>query len=73
MKRFMLAMAVLALAATGVADAQQAVVRQPRPQVTRSYRSYSVAPSTRGQVRHAGDATWRRADSKANGQFHGGR
>jgi hypothetical protein len=73
MRRFMMAVAVLGFVAAGVADAQQVAVRQPRPQVTRSYRSYSVAPATRGSVRKSGEATWRHADSKASGQYHGGR
>jgi hypothetical protein len=54
-------------------------VQQVRPQVTRSYRSYSVSPSTelRGSSqysrRHSGHATWRHGDSKAKGQYHSGR
>lgn len=48
----------------------------PRP-VRRSYRSYSVSPSTQRAMSsrgyHASHATWRHADSKATGQFHSGR
>lgn len=70
----MLALA-MAIVGTGVAFAQQPV--QPRPQVTRSYRSYSVAPAPRGTAaprsRAASDATWRHAEAKPAGQFHGGR
>jgi len=71
-------LAVLVMVATvvgmGVARAQQPV--QPRPQVTRSYRSYSVAPAARPtaqRTRASSDATWRHADSKAGGHFSGGR
>lgn len=73
MRRFIMAVAVLGFAAVGAADAQQVVVRQPRPQATRSYRSYSVTPSARAAVRRGSEATWRHADSKANGHYHGGR
>ena len=49
----------------------------PRPQTTRSYRSYSVNPSTRGTTaqrsRLANDATWRHAEAKPAGQYHSGR
>lgn len=75
MRRFVMAVAMLGFAAAGAADAQQVVVRQPRPQATatRSYRSYSVTPSARAAVRRGSEATWRHADSKANGHYHGGR
>ena len=43
----------------------------------RTYRSYSVSPSTRSAMYsrgyHASHATWRHADSKATGQFRSGR
>jgi hypothetical protein len=81
--------AVLVAGFTATAMAQQAVVepqprvapqvQQVRPQVTRSYRSYSVSPSTepagssRYSKRHSGHATWRHGDSKARGQYHSGR
>ena len=75
MKRFVMLLVVAAVIGTGVAFAQQAA--QPRPQTTRSYRSYSVSPSTRGNAaqrsREASDATWRHADAKPTGQFHSGR
>jgi hypothetical protein len=48
----------------------------PRP-VRRTYRSYSVSPSTQRAMSsrgyHASHATWRHADSKATGQFRSGR
>lgn len=75
MKRHAMLVLVATVVGAGVASAQQAV--PPRPQTTRSYRSYSVNPSTRGTTasrgRQAGDATWRHADAKPTGQFHGGR
>jgi hypothetical protein len=58
---------------------QQVQVRQAAPPVTRSYRSYSVRPSSelRGSVRysprHSSEATWRHGDSKAMGNYHSGR
>lgn len=59
----------------GVVHAQQPAQRSP--QATRSYRSYSVSPSTRANApqrsRGASDATWRHAEAKPTGQFHGGR
>lgn len=67
----------LALMVMGAVQAQQPVVREVRPQTARSYRSYSVAPTPRGDVRRGAargsDATWRHADSKATGHFHGGK
>lgn len=74
MKRLAMLMVVVTVVGTGVAFAQQPV--QPRPQVTRSYRSYSVSPAMRPtaqRTRAASDATWRHADSKAAGHFSGGR
>ena len=75
MSRLAMLVVVVAVVGTGVAFAQQPVA--PRPQTTRSYRSYSVSPSTRvpaaQRTRAASDATWRHAESKPTGQFHGGR
>ena len=71
MKRIAILVLVLTVVGTGVSFGQQ--VRQVRPQATRSYRSYSVAPSTRVRDRRATDATWRHADAKPSGQFHSGR
>jgi hypothetical protein len=71
MKRIAILVLVLAVVGTGVSFGQQ--VRQVRPQANRSYRSYSVAPSTRVRDRRATDATWRHADAKPSGQFHSGR
>lgn len=75
MKRFAMLVVAVAVAGTGISFAQQSV--QPRPPTTRSYRSYSVAPSTRGssaqRSRSANDATWRHADAKPQGQYHSGR
>ena len=75
MKRFVMLVLVATAVGSGVAQAQQAA--QPRPQATRSYRSYSVSPATRGsappRTRQASDATWRHAEAKPTGQFHGGR
>lgn len=74
MKRFAMLVVAAAVIGMGVSNAQQPV--QPRPQTTRSYRSYSVSPSTRGssqRVKTANEATWRQADAKPHGQFHGGR
>lgn len=86
MRRIALCMIVLAGMSVGAAHGQQAapakseteprVTTPAKPQVTRAYRSYSVAPSNRSVVRHRGHAshaTWRHADSKAAGQFHSGR
>jgi hypothetical protein len=77
MARAFMAMMALALMIVGVAQAQQPVVREVRPQTTRSYRSYSVTPAPRGDVRrtneHDAHATWRHADSKAQGRYHTGR
>lgn len=86
MKWSFMPMAAVALFVASTAVAQQVVV-QPRarvvqPQVRtvqpiRSYRSYSVRPSQpqRADARspaHAGEATWRHADSKAAGHYTGG-
>jgi hypothetical protein len=71
MKRIAILALVLTVVGTGVSFGQQ--VRQVRPQATRTYRSYSVAPSTRVRDRRATDATWRHADAKPSGQFHSGR
>jgi hypothetical protein len=74
MKRIAILALVLTLVGTGVSFGQQVQqVRQVRPQATRTYRSYSVAPSTRVRDRRATDATWRHADAKPSGQFHSGR
>ncbi|MFM7207606.1 MAG: hypothetical protein ACKO4T_13165 [Planctomycetaceae bacterium] len=82
MKRLAMVLAVLAAVGTGAAQAQQSAPPRPQstrsyPQATRSYRSYSVSPSTSAanaqRARGAADATWRHADAKAQGQFHGGR
>ena len=76
MTRTMMLMAVMVIGLTGVAAAQQ-VVRPTAPQTTRSYRSYSVTPAPRGDVRrggpHASDATWRHANAKAAGHYSSGR
>ncbi|NCA11439.1 hypothetical protein EBR56_06470 [bacterium] len=79
-------MLALVLSVAGTAMAQQVTVVQPQAvraaQPTRSYRSYSVAPSTQaaatmGDVRptgrHAGEASWRHATAKAAGHYRGGR
>lgn len=75
MKRFVMLVVAVAVVGAGVSFAQQAA--QPRPQATRSYRSYSVSPTPRanaaGRARLQQDATWRHADAKASGQFHSGR
>jgi hypothetical protein len=75
MKRFAMLVVAAAVVGTGISYAQQPV--QPRPRTTRSYRSYSVSPSTRGNAaqrsRAAAEATWRHADAKPQGQFHSGR
>ncbi len=82
MTRSLMLFIVVVAAFAGVAQAQQAqqaqqAVRQPVPQATRSYRSYSVAPAPRGDVRrgspHASEATWRHANAKAAGHFGSGR
>ena len=78
MKRFAMLVVAVAVVGTGVSFAQQAVQSvQPRPQTTRSYRSYSVSPSTRGnsaqRTRLTNDATWRHAEAKPAGQYHSGR
>lgn len=76
MTRAMMLMVVAVIGLTGVAAAQQ-VVRQPTPRTTRSYRSYSITPAPRGDVRregpHAGEATWRHANAKAAGHYSSGR
>lgn len=74
MKRIALVMFAVAVVGAGVSYGQQ--VRQVRPQTTRSYRSYSVAPAARvtpQRARLASEATWRHADAKPAGQFHSGR
>lgn len=86
MTRSFMLMVILVLSVAGTAMAQQVTPVQPRaarvPQPTRSYRSYSVAPSsqpsaTMGDVRpsgrHAGEASWRHATAKAAGHYNGGR
>ncbi|MEI6659333.1 MAG: hypothetical protein WCO76_12460 [Planctomycetota bacterium] len=78
MKRFAMLVVAVAVVGMGVSFAQQSVQPvQPRPQTTRSYRSYSVNPSTRGTTaqrsRLANDATWRHAEAKPAGQYHSGR
>lgn len=75
----LVASAALAQQAVVVQPQQQVQVRQAAPPVTRSYRSYSVRPSSelRGSVRysprHSSEATWRHGDSKAMGNYHSGR
>jgi hypothetical protein len=69
MKRIAICMLVLTVVGAGVSYGQQ--VRQVRPQSTRTYRSYSVAPSARTRVKN--EATWRHADAKPRGDFHSGR
>lgn len=76
MRLFAMLVVAVSVVGAGVSFAQQQV--PSRPQANRSYRSYSVSPSTRTAAaqqrsRTAADATWRHADAKANGQFHGGR
>jgi hypothetical protein len=75
MKRLAMLVVAVAVVGMGISSAQQPV--QPRPQTTRSYRSYSVSPSTRGTAaqrsRAATEATWRHADAKPQGQYHSGR
>lgn len=88
MKRFAVVVFVLSVIGAGMVygeggtppQAQAPTVAKAeapaQPRVTRTYRSYSVAPSARTGVRHsqhASHATWRHADSKAGGQFHSGR
>jgi hypothetical protein len=78
MKRFAMLVVAVAGVGMGVSVAQQSAQPvQPRPQTTRSYRSYSVNPSTRGTTaqrsRLANDATWRHAEAKPAGQYHSGR
>lgn len=87
MKWSFMPMVVIAVFVASTALAQQVVV-QPQatvvqPQVrtvqpTRSYRSYSVSPAQpqradRRSPAHAGEATWRHADSKAAGHYTSGR
>lgn len=76
MTRSLTMMVVLAAALVGVAQAQQ-VVRPAAPRPTRSYRSYSVTPAPRGDVRrdspHAAEATWRHAAAKPAGHYGSGR
>lgn len=56
------------------APAQSGAVAPARTvQPSRSYRSYSVAPRGNESRRSAGEATWRHANSKAEGRFHTGR
>jgi len=75
MKRLAMLVVAAVVVGSGISYAQQPA--QPRPQTTRSYRSYSVSPSTRGtsaqRSRPASEATWRHADAKPQGQFHTGR
>lgn len=75
-RALMVTMVVVAAALAGVAQAQQAV-RPATQQATRSYRSYSVTPASRGDVRrssrHASEATWRHANAKAAGHYGSGR
>lgn len=76
MTRTMTLMSVVVIGLAGVAAAQQ-VVQPPAPRTTRSYRSYSVTPTPRRDVRrdgrHATDATWRHANAKAAGHYGAGR
>ena len=75
MKRFAMLVVAVAVVGMGLSFAQQPV--QPRPQTTRSYRSYSVNPSSRGnsvqRSRESNNATWRNAAAKPQGQYHSGR
>ena len=84
-RSFMLTL-LLVFSVAGTAMAQKVTVAQPQAvrvaQPTRSYRSYSIAPSapsaaTMGDVRatgrHAGEASWRHATAKAAGHYNGGR
>jgi hypothetical protein len=78
MKRFAMLVVAVAVVGMGVSFAQQSVQPvQPRPQTTRSYRSYSVNPSTRGnsvqRTRESNNATWRNGAAKPQGQYHSGR
>jgi hypothetical protein len=81
MKRFAMLVVAVSVVGMGVSFAHQSVQPvqsvQPRPQTTRSYRSYSVSPSTRGnsaqRTRLTNDATWRHAEAKPAGQYHSGR
>jgi len=86
MTRAIMLLVVVAASVAGTAMAQQATAVQPQParatQSTRSYRSYSVAPSTQtaatmGDVRptgrHSGEASWRHATAKAAGHYNSGR
>ena len=78
MKRFAMLVVAVAVVGMGVSVAQQSVQPvQPRPQTTRSYRSYSVNPSTRGtsaqRTRDSKNATWRNGAAKSQGQYHSGR
>ncbi len=86
MKWSIIPMAAVAAFMASTALAQQVAqpqVRTVQPQVRvvqpqRSYRSYSVRPAQpqradRRSPAHAGEATWRHADSKAAGHFTGGR
>jgi hypothetical protein len=56
---------------------QEAKPSDTAKSVRRTYRSYSVSPSTQRAMSsrgyHASHATWRHADSKATGQFRSGR
>lgn len=86
MTRSLMLTLALVLLAAGTATAQQVATAQPQSvrvaQPTRSYRSYSVTPSTasgatmgdvRPTGRHAGEASWRHATAKAAGHYNGGR
>lgn len=86
MKWPIISMTAIAAFMASTALAQQVVqpqVRTVQPQVRvvqpqRSYRSYSVRPSQpqradRRSPGHAGEATWRHADSKAAGHYNSGR
>jgi len=81
MKRFAMLVVAVAVVGVGVSFAQQPVQPvqsvQPRLQTTRSYRSYSVNPSTRGtsaqRTRESNNASWRNGAAKSQGQYHSGR
>jgi hypothetical protein len=78
MKRLAMLVAAVVVVGMGASFAQQPVQPvQPRPQTTRSYRSYSVSPSTRGnsvqRTRESSNATWRNGAAKSQGQYHSGR
>lgn len=74
-----LASTAVAQQAAPVPSTPQVQVQQVAPPAARSYRSYSVRPSSelRGTIRyaprHSSEATWRHGDSKAMGNYRSGR